>query len=139
MKNKSDIEVRIIRRAKREDIIRLYKDAGWWEQEYTKNLSFVENITKDSFCFAGAFHKKEMIGMGRALSDGCSDAYIQDVVVLKKFRGNGIGAEIIKTLISHLQSNRIDWIGLVAQPGTESFYKELGFRRLKGHIPMKLE
>ncbi|MFZ2656350.1 MAG: GNAT family N-acetyltransferase [Victivallales bacterium] len=138
MKKTADIEVRLLRRAKRGDMIRLYKDAGWWEPEYSRNSSFLDNIVKDSYCFAAAFHKKEMVGMGRALSDGCSDAYIQDVVVLKKFRGNGIGAEIIKAIISHLHSNKIDWIGLIAQPGTESFYKELGFRRMKKHIPMKL-
>ena len=139
MKKSANIEIKIIRRAKREDIIRLYKDAGWWEPGYSRNLSFLDNIVKHSFCFAAAFHKNEMIGMGRALSDGCSDAYIQDVVVLKRFRGHGIGAEIIKKIISHLHSNSIDWIGLVAQPGTEDFYKELGFRRLKGHVPMKLK
>ena len=37
--------------------------------------------------------------MGRAISDGCSDAYIQDVVVYSEFRGQGIGgsdgAEVI--------------------------------------------
>ncbi|HCE46937.1 MAG TPA: N-acetyltransferase [Lentisphaeria bacterium] len=139
MKKTANIEIRLIRKANREDIIRLYKDAGWWKPEFSRNSSFIDSIVKDSYCFAVAFHNKDLIGMGRGISDGCSDAYIQDVVVLKKFRGHGIGAEIIKKIISHLHSNNIDWIGLVAQPGTEKFYKELGFRRMKKHIPMLLE
>jgi len=139
MKNKIAVEIKLIRKAKREDIIRLYKDAGWWKAEYSKNATFLDKIVSGSYCFAAAFHKKEMIGMGRSLSDGCSDAYIQDVVVLKKFRGNGIGAEIIKAIISHLHTNGIDWIGLVAQPGTENFYREIGFLKMKKHVPMLLK
>ena len=138
MKKSSDIEIRLIRKADRRDIIRLYKDAGWWKTEYSKNSSFIDRIVPGSYCFAAAFHKGRIIGIGRALSDGCSDAYIQDVVVLKKYRGNGVGADIIKEIVGHLRSNGIDWIGLVAQPGTGKFYRRLGFRTMKAHMPMLL-
>ncbi|HBC89066.1 MAG TPA: N-acetyltransferase [Lentisphaeria bacterium] len=139
MKKSADIKIRFLRKAKREDIICLYKDAGWWRDDFSKNLSFLDRIVKDSFCFAAAFRDGEMIGMGRGISDGCSDAYIQDVVVLKKYRGNGLGAEIIKAIVKHLRSKKIDWIGLVAQPGTEKFYKRLGFQKMKKHVPMLLK
>ncbi len=139
MKSKIPVEVKIIRKASRAEIIILYKDAGWWKPEYDKDSSFVDHIVKNTFCFAGAFHKDKMIGMGRGISDSCSDAYIQDVVVMKKYRGHGIGASIIRRIVEHLQSNGIDWIALVAEPGTEKFYKELGFRRMKKHIPMLLK
>lgn len=138
MKSKIPAEIRIIRKAKRAEIMSLYKDAGWWKPDYSKDPSFIDRIVKNTFCIAGAFHKGRMIGMGRAISDSCSDAYIQDVVVLKKYRGNGIGAGIIRKLLECLQANGIDWIALVAEPGTEKFYKELGFRRMKKHIPMLL-
>ena len=129
----------MIRKAARKDIIRLYKDAGWWKPSYARNITFIDRIVKDSCCFAAAFHDGEMIGMGRALSDGSSDAYIQDVVVLKRYRGHGIGAEIITAIVKELHARKIDWIALVAQPGTEKFYRNLGFRRMKDHIPMQLE
>jgi spermidine synthase len=75
--------------------------------------------------------------MGRALSDLASDAYIQDVTIIKEFRGKGIGRKIIIKLIEKLKGNNVDWIGLVAQPGTSSFYEELGFEVLKDHVPLK--
>jgi spermidine synthase len=139
MKSKNPFEIRIIRKANRAELITLYKEAGWWKPDFSKDSSFIDCIVKHTYCFAGAFHKNKMIGMGRAISDGCSDAYIQDVVVLKKYRGNGIGAAIIKEIVAHLQSNGIDWIALVAEPGTEKFYNGLGFRRMKEHIPMLLK
>ena len=75
--------------------------------------------------------------MGRALSDLASDAYIQDVTIIKEFRGKGIGRKIIKKLIEKLKENNVDWIGLVAQPGTSSFYEKLGFEVLKDHVSLK--
>lgn len=139
MKNKIQFEVRLLRKASRTAIIALYREAGWWKPEYSKDSSFIDSIVKNTYCFAGAFQRNKMIGMGRGISDGCSDAYIQDVVVLKKYRGHGIGAEIIGKIVNHLQSNGIDWIALVAEPGSEKFYGKLGFRRMKKHIPMLLK
>lgn len=120
-----------------EDLKDLYKDAAWWDPSYDRDPGFLNHLAKDSAVFVGAFYKKKMIGMGRALSDLVSDAYIQDVTVLKEYRGKGIGKIIIKTLVEELKKKGVDWIGLVAEPGTSAFYKELGFDVMKDHIPLK--
>lgn len=77
-----------------------------------------------------------LVGMGRVISDGCSDAYIQDVVVLSNLRGKGIGAEIIKRLTSHCIEHKITWVGLIAEPGVNSFYERLGFEPMQNYQPM---
>jgi ribosomal protein S18 acetylase RimI-like enzyme len=132
------IEMKLIKTAPLDDLVSLYKDAGWWKDSYGDAPEFLHGIVADSALFAGAFKNKKMIGMGRALSDLASDAYIQDVVVLKEFRGRGIGKQIIQTLITGLKSYDVDWIGLIAQPGTTDFYEKLGFQPLEGHVPLKL-
>jgi len=129
--------IKTIKSASKKDLIRLYKEAGWWDTSYYKHPEFLNHIVEDSAVFVGAFWEKNLIGIGRALSDLASDAYIQDVTVLKEFRGKGIGRKIIQTLIKKLKENGVDWIGLVAQPGTSSFYEELGFEVLKDHVPLK--
>lgn len=121
------------------DMIALYKDAGWWEDAYDEDHSFLERLPGESALFAGAFVNGRMVGMGRALSDLCSDAFIQDIVVLKPLRGKGIGRRIVLFLAEKLKSKGVDWIGLVAEPGTASFYENMGFKPLKDHIPMRLE
>ncbi|MBW2653504.1 MAG: GNAT family N-acetyltransferase [Deltaproteobacteria bacterium] len=126
-----------IKSASMKELTLLYKEAGWWTSSYDSHPEFLNDIVKDSALFVGAFWGKKLIGIGRALSDLASDAYIQDVTVLKEFRGKGIGKKIIQTLIEKLKENNVDWIGLVAQPGTSSFYEELGFEPLKNHIPLK--
>ena len=59
--------------------------------------------------------------------------------MLPAFRGRGLGAAIIRRLVEELRARRIGWIGLVAEPGTEPFYRRLGFAALAGHVPMLLE
>ena len=134
-----NIDIRLVSSAPVEGLIALYKDAGWWKEIYEDNHDFLYDIPRSSALFAGAFAGKKLIGMGRALSDLSSDAYIQDVVVLKDYRGKGIGASIIRELISGLKQNGVDWIGLIGEPGTESFYQRLGFQEMKGHVPFKLK
>lgn len=137
MSFKKKVNIKIITKAPAEELRQLYKEAGWWEDTYDTNFDFLNHIPENSACFAGAFYEKRLIGMGRALSDCKSDAYIQDVTVLKAHRGQGIGKEIIKVLVAWLRGKGVDWIGLVAEPGTTSFYSEIGFEPLKGHIAMR--
>jgi uncharacterized protein len=132
-----DINIKIIQYASKKDLKTLYKDAGWWETSYESDPGFLNHIVKGSAVFAGAFEKNRLIGMGRALSDSASDAYVQDVAVLEEYRGRGIGKRIIKALLSDLKDKGVDWIGLIAKPGTSSFYKGLGFEQLKDHVPMQ--
>ncbi len=121
----------------RAQIIRLYKEAGWWSPANDDQPEFVDRIAENSYCFVGAFCDGEMIGMGRVLSDGISDAYIQDVTVLRDYRGRGIGGRIIAHLIDRLRADRVEWIGLIGEPGTGNFYKQLGFNEMKGSVPFR--
>ena len=137
MVKSSNVEIRIITSADTAEVVCLYQAAGWWEEHYVAE-AFIPGMVKNSTCFAGAFDHGRMIGMGRAVSDKVSDAYIQDVVVLDEYRRQGIGGKIVKRLILELKAKGIDWIGLIGKPGTEAFYASLGFETLKDFVPMKL-
>ncbi|MCX6556555.1 MAG: GNAT family N-acetyltransferase [Candidatus Aminicenantes bacterium] len=138
--NQDDVEIKIITRADRDSVKKLYQEAGWWQQEddTADGCAWIDTLVRQSFCFVGAFRGGELIGMGRAVSDGISDAYIQDVVVQHQFRQAGIGQRIIEKIVDYLRDRRIGWIGLIAEPGTRPFYQRLGFAALEGYTPMKL-
>ena len=129
------INIRPVDQTDRSQITRLYKEAGWWSPANDRQPEFVDKIAENSYCFVGAFCDGEMIGMGRVLSDGISDAYIQDVTVLRDHRRRGIGGRIIAHLLGKLQADRIEWIGLIGEPGTGEFYTKLGFKKMKGSEP----
>jgi ribosomal protein S18 acetylase RimI-like enzyme len=77
--------------------------------------------------------------MGRILSDGVSDAYIQDLVILPKYRNKGIGQQLVETLVDHCKSKKIHWIALIAEPDQDRFYKSVGFKQMKKYVPMKYD
>ncbi|MDD9305036.1 MAG: GNAT family N-acetyltransferase [Desulfobacter sp.] len=135
---KDEINIELVKAAPIKDMIRLYKAAGWWEDSFDEAHDFLKALPKDSALFAGAFCQGRLIGMGRALSDLCSDAYIQDIVVLKSYRGHGIGTMIVDALVAELKQRGVDWIGLIAEPGTNNFYEKMGFVQIKDHVPFKL-
>lgn len=109
----------------------LYFSADWVAED--EDCSFINTAIAGSFLAAAAFTGDgALAGMGRVLSDGVSDAYIQDVVVHPEFRGQGIGGKIVAFLVSELEKRGVDWIALVGEPGTEKFYSRLGFEEKKG-------
>lgn len=114
-----------------DDMARLYHQAGWLNPEDSE--AFIPNAIAGSTIALGVFDGAKLIGMGRAVSDGVSDAYIQDIVVAPDYRGRGIGSEIVRHIVTALKARGIDWIGLVGEPGTECFYEKLGFTRKVGY------
>lgn len=114
-----------------ERIAGFYIDAGWVSPE--EDTSFLLPALKGSFLVAGAFCENKIAGIARALSDGCSDAYIQDVVVSSEYRGQGIGRGLVNLLTDELRAVGVDWIALVGEPGTEGFYRSIGWSAEKGY------
>jgi ribosomal protein S18 acetylase RimI-like enzyme len=131
-----EVDYQVITAAPVDEIVALYQAAGWW-QESRQNRDRIPSAIRGSFCFMVArLPEGKIIGMGRVISDGASDAYIQDVVVLPRYRGHGIGRELIRRLTNHCLQNGLEWIGLVAEPGTADFYRCLGYGILEGYQPM---
>ena len=135
----NQIEIKFIESWNNEEIVNLYKAGGWWKDNY--DPSGLKNLIKGSFVFAVAIDKMSglAIGMGRLISDGVSDAYIQDLVVLPEYRDRGIGRQLVKALLSHCLSNRILWIGLIAEPDQDGFYSNIGFKTMSKYVPMKYQ
>ncbi|HOF05501.1 MAG TPA: GNAT family N-acetyltransferase [Syntrophales bacterium] len=117
-------------------IVRLYETAGWWAGQVRESPELVRRIVTGSHCFVLAREGEEIVGMGRAISDGVSDAYIQDVSVHPDFRRQGIGSRIVREILLRLRNDGLQWIGLVAGRNTLPFYRRLGFEELPAATAM---
>lgn len=134
-----EVKTEIVKDADAAQILELYRLAGWWQTDDNPHyLETVSAIIKNTWCFVIATEGENIIGMGRAISDGVSDAYIQDVTVHPDHRGRGIGKAIIRTLVKRLKDDGLQWIGLVSEPGYQSFYNSLGFEEMKDYTPFLL-
>lgn len=130
-----NIVYNIVKECDTGSLIRLYKIAGWWK--LSDKASDVPKVVSNSFCFLIAIKDGEIIGTARVISDGVTDAYIQDVVVDPRFRKLGIGKEIVKRLVSFCLERKVYWIALIAEPGTADFYQPIGFKPMQNYLPMK--
>ena len=78
----------------------------------------------------------QLIGFGRAISDGVFQAAIYDVAILPEYQAQGIGTIIIKTIMDKFSN--CNFI-LYAAPGKEGFYQTLGFRKMKTGMALFLK
>jgi ribosomal protein S18 acetylase RimI-like enzyme len=138
MKNQN-IDIKLVDTWDEKEIVKLYKSAGWWRNSY--NPSEIKKLIKGSFVFAVVVDSQsgKTIGMGRILSDGVSDAYIQDLVILPQYRDKGIGKMLVEILLDYCLSRNITWIGLISEPGQDNFYVSLGFNPMEKYTPMKYQ
>lgn len=117
-------------------IVELYRAQGWWQANDDAKEDLVAKLIAGSQCFVLAMEDETVVGMGRAISDGISDAYIQDVTVRLDRRKQGIGKMILRALVDRLHEDGIFWIGLISEPGSAGLYKGAGFQEMAGSIPM---
>ncbi len=139
MKKNKDAEIRIllIENWDISEIVELYRQGNWWKEKW--NPEEIQPLINGSFLFTVAVdNTNRAIGMGRVISDGSSDGYIQDLVVHKDYRGTGLGRRLLKTLVDESRDKGLGWIGLIAEPGTSDFYEKEGFSIMADHIPMVL-
>ena len=120
------------------DVRDLYRSAGWWFAADENRPHLLSRIIAGSHCFCIALEGEAVIGIGRAISDGVSDAYLQDITVRADFRRQGIGLKLTKFIVDSLKDNGIHWIGLIATPDSHEIYKALGFKDLSEDKAMRL-
>jgi ribosomal protein S18 acetylase RimI-like enzyme len=114
----------------------LYRAQGWWQADDAKSPQLIPRLIAGSHCFVAALDGEDIVGIGRAISDGASDAYIQDLTVRNDRRKEGIGRKILQILMERLHDDGLHWIGLIAEPGSYSLYRRAGFREMPDHLPM---
>lgn len=136
-----DIELLFLSQPSQEqlrDIVDLYRQAGWWPEGEAEDLPRLARLVRQSHCFAVARVGTRLIGMGRAISDGVSDAYLQDVTVLGPWRGRGIASRLVRLVLERLGQDGLGWVGLIAERGSSPFYRRFGFEEMANSQPMLL-
>jgi ribosomal protein S18 acetylase RimI-like enzyme len=135
----SRINTVILQAPKKKQILQiadLYRAQGWWQAGDDDSQQLIPRLIAGSHCFAAALEGEDIVGMGRAISDGVSDAYIQDLTVRSDHRNQGIGRRILQTLLERLHADGLHWVGLIAEPGSCGLYHRAGFREMTSWVPM---
>ena len=68
-----------------------------------------------------------MIGFVDSVSNGVTDASIQDLMVHPAYQGKEIGTELMNRMISALKERRIYMISVTYEERLRPFYSRFGF------------
>lgn len=90
-------------------------------------------VFENSYAVVFVFDGENLIGFGRAISDGICQAAIYNIALDEFYHGKGLGREIIQRLINQVSQCNII---LYTHPNTVSYYEHLGFRRMKTGMAM---
>ena len=137
----TEVDIRLVTalpETARRELAGLYCLAGFTDEGDNPAL-WLDAVVAGSLLAAGVFRSGQLIGFGRALGDGVSDAYLQDIVIDPAFRGQGLGSRLVRFLVAELRKTGTGWIGIIAVPGKEEFYRRLGFTPLADHTPMRFD
>lgn len=102
----------------------LWNQTDWPLLSESQYNAFILN--RAEFCIAVS-ENDGLIGMGRLLTDGIQYAYIQDLLVDKHHRGNGIGTRLLGHLVTKAQASSIGFIGLFSTLEAAEFYRSRKF------------
>lgn len=110
-----------------EDFIRLKVATGFMDRP----IAQVEKALANDLFDVSVLHDGKVIGMGRLVGDGAMYWYLQEIIVLPEYQGQGIGRRIVNRLLEHIKEHAMPGtaveIGLTAVKGKEPFYEKFGF------------
>jgi len=108
-----------------EEMRQVYQSVGW--SKHTEEI--IQTVFQASNVVVIVRADKEIVGFGRALTDGIFNAAIYDIVVHKKYQGLGIARQIIDHLLKKLEG--VSCTHLISTTGNEAFYEKMGFKKVK--------
>lgn len=109
-----------------DEIKNLYDAVGW--KVYTDNMDNLMRGYENSLKVLAAFDGNKLIGIIRAVGDGFTIVFIQDILVIPSEQRKGIGKALVKAMINLYPKVRQIELATDIDTKTISFYKSLDFR-----------
>lgn len=108
-----------------EEIIPLYEAVGW--TNYVERAGMLEQAYRHSLCVLGAYEDQRLVGIARAVGDGCSIVFIQDIIVLPEYQRRGIGTKLLAAVTDRYSTAYQTELLTDNTEKTKAFYKAAGF------------
>ena len=112
-----------------EEILPLYEAVGW--SNYTSNPTMLQNALEHSlFLISARDEDGKLVGFLRAVGDGYSILYIQDIIVLPEYQRQGIGTQLLRQTLEHFKEDYQIILTTDSELKTIAFYEANGFTAL---------
>ena len=108
------------------EIAELYASVGW--TAYTDDLAALARGFRQSLLVLAAYDGETLLGNLRAVGDGETIVFIQDILVFPAYQRKGIGTALVQEALDRYRHVRQIELATDDMPKTVAFYKSLGFR-----------
>ncbi len=122
------MEIRQYKDFRKDEILRLYSAVGW--TAYTENMAALEQGYKNSLLVLAAYEGDELLGIIRAVGDGSTIVFVQDILVFPGHQRRGVGTALLKAVLERYPDVRQVELVTDNTPKTVAFYRSLGFSEL---------
>ena len=116
------MEIREYRQYDEREILPLYASVGW--TAYTDQPETLRRGFENSLLTLAAYEENRLIGILRAVGDGQTIVFVQDLLILPEYQRRGVGTALLRELLA-----RYPQIELTADdsPSLLAFYRKAGF------------
>ena len=110
------------------EILPLYKSVGG--RNYYEHPQMLAKAYEGSLCVLGAYEEEKLVGILRAVGDGHSIVFIQDIMVYPEYQRRGIGTELMRALLRKYENVYQIELATDDTEKTKAFYKSMGFQTM---------
>ena len=107
------------------EILRLYRSVGW--TAYTDHLEVLQKGFEKSMLTLAAYEGDQLLGIIRAVGDGHTIVFVQDILVFPEYQRKGIGTALLQAMLDRYSHVRQIELATDNTPKTIAFYKAMGF------------
>ena len=122
------MEIREYKTYNEPEILRLYASVGW--TAYTDQPEVLRKGFENSMLTLAAYEGDLLLGIIRAVGDGHTVVFVQDILVFPENQRKGIGSALLQAILDRYSHVRQILLATDNTPKTIAFYKSMGFREL---------
>lgn len=118
------MEIKVGTLPEKDQVLTLYDDAGW--TAYTDEPDLLMEAIANSLKVWTLWDGEKLIGLARTVGDGATICYLQDILILKAYQGQGLGTDLLKEIMKENEKIRKFVLLTEDSEKTKGFYKKLG-------------
>lgn len=107
-----------------EAVLEIYKSVGW--TIYASDPEKLRRAFENSLCILGAYDGDTLVGILRAVGDGETVVFLQDILVRPDKQGQGIGRRLMAEFFRKFADVRQIQLLTDDIPATVGFYRAVG-------------
>ena len=110
------------------EILELYASVGW--TAYTKNPDVLRKGFENSMLTLAAYDGEQFVGIIRAVGDGYTIVFVQDILVFPEHQRKGIGSALLQAVLDKYSHVRQIELATDNTEKTVAFYRSMGFKEM---------